>query len=141
MSEVICTTCKRFIDRPTNRLDEGLRKRGFCTLQCSLQHMAPQPYMVVYPRGRGSSAAIGALVLGDFSNPAFASTLSEANAKRVVAGDIVVHADSRKVVTDPSWLWEWEVKAPVGQSFARNCISEQEWVDMMNDTGDATGTR
>jgi hypothetical protein len=37
-----------------------------------------------------------------------ANSLEEAREKRKVSGDIVVWADTHKVVQDPTWLWEWE---------------------------------
>lgn len=36
------------------------------------------------------------------------ATLEEANRKRVVSGDVVVHPDTRAIVVDEAWLFDWE---------------------------------
>jgi hypothetical protein len=38
----------------------------------------------------------------------YITTLSRAAELRMVSGDLVVHADTGEIVTDPSWLFPWE---------------------------------
>lgn len=48
------------------------------------------------------------------------SSLAEAQAARVVAGDLVVDATNR-IVQDDAWLWPWEIEARE-QSYAWRMI-------------------
>lgn len=54
-------------------------------------------------------------------------TLEHAAQARVASGDLVVDAETGKIVTDPSWLWDWEKKEP--RSWARRAI---EWQCAVN---------
>ena len=51
-------------------------------------------------------------VQGDYSHIGVADTLEGARGCRAVSGDLVVHADTHKIVTDPGWLFPWEQGDP-----------------------------
>lgn len=40
-----------------------------------------------------------------------ADTLEEAAKLRKVSADLVVDAETHKLVDDTTWMWDWEVKA------------------------------
>ncbi len=64
----------------------------------------------------------------DYNNPdeftfiAAADTLTEASSLRQVAGDLVVNCFN-EIVTDPSWLFDWEKENP--DCWARRAIAWQ----------------
>lgn len=55
--------------------------------------------------------------------PSGLRTLEEAKEARVVSGDLVIDSDSGKIVTDPAWLWDWEVRD--ADSYAQRAIAWQ----------------
>jgi hypothetical protein len=50
-------------------------------------------------------------------------SLEAAQAARLVAGDLVVHAGTQDIVVDERWLWPWEKTSPV--SYARREIAKE----------------
>ncbi len=44
----------------------------------------------------------------DYAYIGGADTLEGAQDRRGVSGDLVVHGETHRVVTDPSWLFPWE---------------------------------
>ena len=48
----------------------------------------------------------------DYARIGGADTLEGARDRRAMSGDLVVHGDTHKVVTDPSWLSPWERDNP-----------------------------
>lgn len=59
----------------------------------------------------------------DFALIAKCKTLEEAKKKRVVSGDLVVHAHNHKIVVNSEWLWDWEKKD--SYCYARRAISSE----------------
>lgn len=55
------------------------------------------------------------IIVGSFW---FFTSLEEAKAARQVAGDLVVHRRTGKVVNDTAWLWDWEKSNP-------NCYAQK----------------
>ena len=49
-------------------------------------------------------------------------TLEEAKSKREVSGDLVVDMATGRIVTDETWLWEWEKE----KSYAKAAIAWQK---------------
>ncbi len=61
---------------------------------------------------------------GDFSSIASGlKTLEEAKQARAVSGDLVVESATDRIVTDKSWLWDWEREDPT--SYAHQAIDWQ----------------
>lgn len=58
----------------------------------------------------------------DYALIGTAETIEEAKEKRVVSGDLVVHAVTHNVVQDIGWLWDWERNNP--QSYAFRAIQK-----------------
>lgn len=67
----------------------------------------PPTYLVCYPREYGTMA-LAAIRRGDYTTIGFADTLAEAQALRMLSGDIVVRVATKEVETNTAWLWEWE---------------------------------
>jgi len=50
-------------------------------------------------------------------------SLEEAKAAREMSGDLVVESVTDSIVTDKSWLWDWEMNDPT--SYAHKAIDWQ----------------
>lgn len=60
----------------------------------------------------------------DYASIGFADTIEQASALRRASGDLVVEASTQKIVTDRSWLWDWEKNSEA--SYAHAAIRWQE---------------
>ncbi len=49
---------------------------------------------------------------GDYSYIGGADTLEGARDRRAVSGDLVVHGETHKIVTNLTWLFPWERQDP-----------------------------
>lgn len=50
-------------------------------------------------------------------------SIESAAASRAVSGDLIVWADTLKIVECPTWLWGWEIFSPTN-SYAHRKIAE-----------------